>query len=406
VTEAIVIVGLGFGDEGKGSIVDFLCRTRRVHTVVRHNGGAQAAHNVVTAGGVHHEFHQFGSGMLVPEVSTHLSRFMLVDPLAMMREEEALRKIGVLDAFPRTTIDPDAVIVTPFHRAANRLKEMSRGEGRHGSCGRGIGEARADQLAGHVVTAKMLSDPKLKWRLREVQRRKLEEITTSRIVVDDEEMKALEDPEWCAVTANLYKVFSDRVQLARPRFAGTVLFEGAQGVLIDETHGFAPYNTWTNTTAENALTLLREQSFTGRVVKLGVTRTYLVRHGPGPFPTEDKDLNLPDGHNAYNDWQRDVRVGWPDRVMLDHAIYATGGVDAIALTHMDRWVGLSHWQICVGYQDPDLVMDSTDSLMTAVPCYDEHKHAGQIITEMETYAPVKITSFGPTADSKCYRSKW
>ena len=161
---AFLTVDLGFGDAGKGSIVDFLTHTHAAHTVVRYNGGAQAAHRVVTAGSSprEHVFAQFGSGTLAG-AATHLSRFMLLDPLAMVAEEQHLRALGVTDAFERTTIDERALVITPFQRAANRLKELARGDGRHGSCGMGIGETMVDYLehGQRVLFASDLRNPDL-----------------------------------------------------------------------------------------------------------------------------------------------------------------------------------------------------------------------------------------------------
>ena len=144
--KAILITDLGFGDAGKGGLVDHLTRVTGAHTVVRYNGGAQAGHNVITPDGRHHTFAQFGSGSLVPGTRTYVSRFMLLDPLAMLAEERALQGLGVRDALARTAIDRRALITTPFHVAANRIKEVARGDARHGSCGMGIGETMADQI--------------------------------------------------------------------------------------------------------------------------------------------------------------------------------------------------------------------------------------------------------------------
>ncbi len=147
----VVVVDLGYGDAGKGTVVDWLC-TRRcgeepVHAVVRFNGGAQAAHNVVTADGRHHSFAQFGSGTFTPGVRTHLSRHVLVDPLALIAEAGHLAALGVRDALDRLTVDRSALVTTPYHRAANRARETARGAGRHGSCGMGVGETMAYALA-------------------------------------------------------------------------------------------------------------------------------------------------------------------------------------------------------------------------------------------------------------------
>ncbi|MFL1438943.1 adenylosuccinate synthetase, partial [Nocardiopsis protaetiae] len=141
-----VVVDLGFGDAGKGVTVDLLCARRRYGAVVRANGGAQAAHNVVAPDGRHHTFSQFGSGTLTG-VPTHLSRLMVVDPFALAAEGAHLASLGVPDPFALVTVDARALIATPWHQEANRVREVARGGGRHGSCGMGVGETMAYALA-------------------------------------------------------------------------------------------------------------------------------------------------------------------------------------------------------------------------------------------------------------------
>src|SRR5437763_7917023 len=118
---AFVVVDLAFGDSGKGLLTDFLVRRTGARMVVRYNGGAQAGHNVVAPDGRHHTFAQFGAGTLVPGVRTFLSRFVAVHPTALLREEAALAGIGVADAFGRIAVSEAALVITPFHQAANRL---------------------------------------------------------------------------------------------------------------------------------------------------------------------------------------------------------------------------------------------------------------------------------------------
>ena len=134
--KAFLVAGLGFGDEGKGSIVDYLVRRENARTVVRFNGGAQAAHNVVTPEGAHHTFAQFGSGSFAG-AETVLSKFVMVNPPALLKEAAALKGKGVE---PQVYVDKAALVTTPFHVAVNRIKESRRGSGRHGSCGMGIFE--------------------------------------------------------------------------------------------------------------------------------------------------------------------------------------------------------------------------------------------------------------------------
>src|SRR3954468_7069157 len=124
---AILVVDLAFGDCGKGTVVDYLAREHGAHTVVRFNGGPQAGHNVVTPDGRHHTFAQFGSASFVPGVFTYLSRDALLNPLNAFREEAHLRAVGVDDAFERLVVHPDCRVITPYHVAANRLREIARG---------------------------------------------------------------------------------------------------------------------------------------------------------------------------------------------------------------------------------------------------------------------------------------
>ena len=145
-TRATIVTDLGYGDAGKGRLVDYLARTQGARLVIRHNGGSQAAHNVVTPDGRHHTFSQFGAATFVPGVRTHLSRYMLVNPRLLLQEAQALATKGVPDALQRLTIDQDALVVTPYQQAANWVRELARGNARHGSCGHGVGETMADWL--------------------------------------------------------------------------------------------------------------------------------------------------------------------------------------------------------------------------------------------------------------------
>ena len=135
-----MVMGLGFGDEGKGKIVDYLTRRTGLTEVVRFNGGPQAAHRVVTGDGRSHVFSQFGSGTFVPEVKTRLASPVLMDPLALMNENGALIESGVPDALSRLQISIDSPLITPYQRLVNRVREFKRGGGRHGSCGMGVAE--------------------------------------------------------------------------------------------------------------------------------------------------------------------------------------------------------------------------------------------------------------------------
>lgn len=273
--KAMILCGLGFGDESKGALTDKLCRSFPVGTIVRYGGACQCAHNVVTPEGVHHTFSQFGSGMLASQtVKTHLSRFMLVEPMAMMREADALNKL-TSNVWWRTTVEAKAVIITPYHWILNRLRERARGEGRHGSCGRGVGVAREMHLrhgnqvllAGDTATSKGVA----------------EKLYFLRSLYAEEIMQHPEydyDPKTePRIEELIYQYMHWPVRIVDAlEPSECMVFEGAQGVLLDETHGTAPHNTWTDTTFSNADTLLDELGITDRY-RIGCLRTYHTRHG-------------------------------------------------------------------------------------------------------------------------------
>lgn len=385
--QAHLVADLTFGDAGKGTLTDWLARRHPVHTVIRYNGGAQAGHRVVTDGGRGHVFSQFGSATFVPGVRTYLSRHVIVNPLAMLEEARRLEHVGVLDAFARTAISAAALVATPFQRAANRLREVARSEGRHGSCGMGIGETRADSLllGGSVVRVADLQRPetlrrKLRWlqaykrdQLGDAVRYCRERKLAAEEVVYFEDGRIVDDyVERLAPFLGLAQIRDDgflREILDRP---GDVVFEGAQGVLLDEWRGFHPYTTWSDCTFGNATALLDEHGYGGAVRKLGVVRAYATRHGPGPFVTEDAALSvaLPDSRNFMNDWQREFRVGWFDAVATRYAIAACGGIDALAVTCLDRLRDLPELQLCDAYALPEAGPDDSASFVWAGPKSD------------------------------------
>ncbi len=364
--QAIIVTDLGYGDAGKGSIVDYLTRLTNAHTVVRYSGGAQAAHNVVTSDGAHHTFAQFGSGTLVPGTQTFLSRYMMVNPLNMFKEEEHLQELGVRDAFERTYIDQAALITTPFQQAANRLKEMARDTQRHGSCGLGIGETMSDYLelgSQTLFASDLLDTTTLRKKLLFLQSFKREQLQsvisplpTNKFVT--RELRVLQDSEIVDIIMDYYAEFVTRITitdedyLRRPmERSGTVIFEGSQGILLDEWYGFHPYTTWSTTTPQNAVMLIAETDYTGDTIKLGLVRAYATRHGAGPFVTEDEVLTsaLPDYHNETNAWQREFRVGYFDVPITRYAIEATGKLDFVVVSSLDRMKEQGDWKVCTGY---------------------------------------------------------
>jgi adenylosuccinate synthase len=451
----VIVVDLGYGDAGKGTIVDWLCarsaqsqspaqssrcapgtrgaHARPVQTVVRFNGGAQAAHHVLARGGERggergsghsarhrgepHAFAQFGSGTFTLGTRTFLSRFMLVDPLALVAEAEHLERLGVPDPFGLVAVDRDALLTTPYHRAANQAREEARGDGRHGSCGMGIGET-ASYAIEHPEAAPRAGDIAS----RRTLIAKLGKLR-DRLPVGNVPVPPADD------IADVYRAVAERLTLTGDGYLkrllrqGPVVFEGAQGVLLDEWRGFHPYTTWSTTTFANAETLLGESGDAAGATRLGVTRAYQTRHGPGPFPTEDPTLAIPEPHNANGRWQGPFRTGHLDAVALGYAAAVAGGVDAVALTHLDtarRHAGV--FKICRAYdvhgrtvsriepgppRDLEYQESLTAMLLQARPVYDEtapdteDDWADAVAGILR--APLVIGSHGPALTDKTWR---
>lgn len=448
---AKVVVGLGAGDEGKGTTVDYLVRKHKAHTVVRFNGGAQAAHNVVTPEGEHHTFATFGSGTLAG-ARTHLSRHVLVDPFAMMNEAHVLRNKLGHDPMDTITFDGRCKVVTPFHRSANIIREIRREEP-HGTCGMGIGETMYMDMEYPKLTIRVgdLSAPfTLMAKMTAIKELLLEEfkealeigvpehppmIEGSRLWQTQEAFRMFCDPRSAEVFADAFLAIGKRMQLRRTDEMedackeGTVIFEGAQGVLLDEMFGFHPYTTWSRTTPKNAIdVLMNELCFEpAEIETLGVLRAYATRHGAGPLVTQSNLKSwFKDHHNHEFGWQGQFRVGWFDLVMAEYALRACGSVDGLVITHMDQWVDIAvdptlgnpAPRICVSYAGPEPFvhrmpfMDTTciefqetltNKLKDCRPVYEPAPDEPQAYLKFladRLKIPVLLSSYGPTADDK------
>ncbi len=388
--EAIACLGLAFGDEGKGSLIDAMARRHRARLVVRFNGGAQAGHNVVD-GDRHHCFAQWGSGTFAG-AATHLSRFMMVNPIFALAESKRLVLAGISDPFSMMTIERGALVTTPFHVSANRLREIDRGDGRHGSCGMGIGETMGDSLYGEpdvirvgdsfgVMLEKLVSI--------QARKRKRESLgAMDRSLTPDWDV--LCDESEPATVARCFARFFERVRIVEPewlhdqlRAPGTVLFEGAQGALLDQDHGDHPHTTWSDCTFGNVDRLLEGSGLVAR--RIGVLRAYHTRHGAGPFPSEcpDFDALSSDDHNATGPWQGRFRSGMLDTGLIERARNIVGHVDGVALTRIDRLPPA--FDI---YSDGHVIPSTVEDVEYAV--------------RRNTMAPIVVRSYGMTHGHKTF----
>ena len=417
VTRAFVVTGLGFGDCGKGTVTDALARRHGARLVVRFNGGAQAGHNVVLPDGRHHTFAQFGAATFVEGVRTHLSAHVVVHPTALAVEADYLARAGVHDAFARLTIDPRCLVTTPFHQAAGRLRESALG---HGTCGVGVGETVRDSLAHPDDTLRMsaLHGAGAREQLERIRIRLLASLSLRSGERGETDWSVLHDTSvrerWLnAVRALPLRLITDE-EVAHQHREHTLVFEGAQGILLDEHHGFHPHTTWSNCTARNALHWLRDSPH--RVERVGVLRSMMTRHGAGPLPSESAELSaqLPEPHNASAGWQGAFRVGWFDPVLFRYAIAANGGVDWLAVTHVDR--KLDRFVESYGFELPKLnapegsaerlvQQAAMTSMVSAARPTVARIPEGDFIERVEGAldAPVGLTSHGPTYADKRWR---
>jgi adenylosuccinate synthase len=442
------VLGLGFGDCGKGLFVDALTRRWQAHTVVRFNGGGQAGHNVVTpadadAPSKHHTFSHFGAGTFVPRVRTVLVDPMIVHPTALLVEAEALFRAGVRDVLGPLMIDARCRMTTPFHQAAGRLRELLRGTAAHGTCGVGVGETvrhgleHPDQELRYADLAHEDAGSLVE-RLQAIRETLLAEfsplVEKESSAAIDAELQLLQDEtvaeKWAArvrpLGSRCRPVSFDRIRL-RLTQPGCVLFEGAQGVLLDEWRGFHPHTTWSSINTDAVEAVARRFGIEAPIEHYGVMRTYLTRHGAGPLPTEDGSLNvLPEPHNTGDGWQGTFRRGHPDAVLLRYALEAAGRLSGLLISHLDvfrkgvslKWCeGYSieprvpQWpesieQIPVGVnRDLDHQLSLTRLLQNARPKYaaEPIRSAPDFLERISSVSSVgaRFCSFGPTCADVC-----
>lgn len=309
-SRATVVVGAQYGDEGKGLATDYFCAAaKRDAVAVRFSGGAQAGHTVVTPAGRRHVFHHLGAGTLAG-AATFLSHFFVVNPLLWADERSVLP-----DA--RVFVDPDAPVTTPYDMLVNQEVEAWRGAARHGSCGLGINETiERDRRGTHGLRVRHLADAaRLAATLDAIRREyvpsRLRDLgcTPSDWFLDMVASSVLRESFLRLAAAFLAAVEIRDLDCLR-RF-GTVVFEGSQGLGLDERYGVFPHVTRGRTGAGQAVALAAAAGMANLEV-VYVSRAYVTRHGAGPFPTEDSALSYRDDTNVANPHQGPLRFGHLD----------------------------------------------------------------------------------------------
>jgi adenylosuccinate synthase len=416
----IAVLGAQWGDEGKGKVVDLL--TERAAAVARFQGGHNAGHTLVI-GGKKTVLSLIPSGILHKNVQCLIGNGVVLSLEALFREAQTLIDTGV-DVFARLRVSPNCPLILPSHVALDKAREAARGANAIGTTGRGIGPAYEDKVARRAVRVQDLFK-------REKFAAKLGEILDFHNFVLQHYFK--QPPIDFQKTLDEQLSYADRVKplvtdvtLALHNIredGGDVMFEGAQGAMLDIDHGTYPYVTSSNTTGGFAATGTgigpRDFDYV-----LGIVKAYTTRVGAGPFPTELFDeygehLSRV-GHEFGAVTGRKRRCGWFDAVALRRSIIHSS-VSGLCLTKLDVLDGLDTLQICVGYKSDGRVSDNpplfADAFAEVEPVYEEMpgwkestvgvtsyealpKNARAYLERLQELAgiPIDIISTGPDRD--------
>lgn len=344
----IAVVGAQWGDEGKGKIVDLLAQ--RFSIVARYQGGHNAGHTV-HVGGRRFVLRLIPSGILHPGVLCVIGNGVVIDLKALFDEVDELAIAGIgVDG--RLMVSDRAHLILPYHRDIDRLSEASLGSRMIGTTSRGIGPAYEDKAGRRGLrVCDLTDDATLEEQIRDG-------VTRRNLLARDDSLK------WAEVLAQTRElgtrlrpwITDVSVALARAMAEGrAILFEGAQGTMLDLDHGTYPYVTSSNATVGGACTGLGVGPRSVHAV-LGIAKAYTTRVGEGPFPSElhgsEGDSLRAKGHEFGAVTGRPRRCGWFDAVQVRHAV-RVNGLDALVITKMDVLDGLAAVPICVAYRVGD-----------------------------------------------------
>ena len=418
--QVICVVGAQWGDEGKGKIVDLLAEFADV--IVRFQGGSNAGHTLVV-NGEKFVFHLVPSGILRHGKRCIIGNGVVVDPKELLEELDGIKKKGYLQDDSQFLLSEEAHLIFPYHKIIDQGRERIR-SGKIGTTGRGIGPAYEDRASRDGIRVIDLTE-------EEVFRRKLEENLAEKnyYLVHILQEKGLElEPlyqEYMRYGERLRKYITNTsLAIAQQIKEGKrVLFEGAQGTLLDVDHGTYPFVTSSNTVAGNACAGAGIGPTQIDLV-LGVTKAYTTRVGGGPFPTELHDeigeMLREKGGEYGATTGRPRRCGWFDAVVVRHAV-RVNGLGGLTITKLDTLTGLKTLKVCTGYQAEGRMITefpaSVDLVARCQPVYEELEGwqedisgaqeiaqlpaaAQRYLKRLEelTQTPIYIVSVGPQRD--------
>jgi adenylosuccinate synthase len=425
---ALVIVGAQWGDEGKGKLVDYM--TLNADWAVRFQGGNNAGHTLVVDG-VTTKLSLVPSGILRENTKCLIGAGVVIDPLVIIEEMNKLREAGVKVTPDRLTIDRDAHLVLDYHKMIDAAQEEFREGDKIGTTGRGIGPAYVDRAARCGVRVTELQDlNRLKGRLTT--------LVDSNNLYSKEVLKSSRQIDFDTVWSTIVKAEKELVPyignvsliLDKALKKGdNIVFEGAQGTLLDQVHGTVPFVTSSNTIA-GAVTVGCGIGPKNVDYILGVTKAYCTRVGTGPFPTElCDDIGKKIGERGVEFGTvtgRPRRCGWFDGFAIKRAV-RLNGIDSLAITKLDVLSGLEKVKICIGYMldgkeiddvpslasdadrvEPRLIeLDGWEEDISGVRKWHELPSSARLylstISEI-TACPISVVSIGPERKSTLFSS--
>ena len=369
----VVVVGSQWGDEGKGKIVDWL--SEQADVVVRFQGGHNAGHTLVIDG-VTYKLRLLPSGIVRKNKVSVIGNGVVVDPWALLEEIKEIEAKGVVIDKKNFIISESANLILPFHREMDEIREDNAGNGKIGTTRRGIGPAYEDKVGRRSIRVMDLrSEKNLEQRLDSVlQHHNAIRKGLGKKIFEKEKLKK----DLLKIAPEVLK-FSQPVWLKIDEFKkkkNRILFEGAQGILLDVDHGTYPFVTSSNTVASSAATGTGCGPNSINYV-LGITKAYTTRVGEGPFPTELLDdvgeLLGTRGKEFGTVTSRKRRCGWFDGVLVRQTIKISG-IDGIALTKLDVLDELNEIKMCVQYElngkKIDYLPSSVEDQLKIKPIYE------------------------------------
>lgn len=421
---SLVVVGAQWGDEGKGKVTDFLAQS--ADWVVRYQGGNNAGHTVVVDGQTF-KLHILPSGVIHKGVRSVIGNGVVVDPTVLLAELRGLAALGV--SKPHLYVSDRAHAILPYHRKLDEVEEKARGSLKIGTTGRGVGPAYVDKVGRCGIRMFEMADlDRFRARLEEVLPAKNRILTQ---VYDAEPFTVDQIIDECGEAASaLGELLADTSFMLDEALerGERVVFEGAQGTLLDIEHGTYPYVTSSSPTAGSAA--IGAGVGPRRIGKvLGVIKAYTSRVGEGPFPSElhdDVGQGIRERGNEYGTTTgRPRRIGWFDAVMVRYAV-RVNGLDSLALMLLDVLGGLDTVKVCVGYEiDGERVETFPADLVRlgrARPIYEEFEGWSEDITSATNWdalpkaaqayvtglerilgTPVELVSVGPGREQTILR---